>query len=273
MAEKRMFAKGIIDSDMFLDMPPTSQNLYFHLGMRADDEGFINNAKRIMRDVRASESDMRTLIQNQYIIPFDSGVIVITHWRLHNWIRKERIHPTSCEAEKALLEMDGTGKYKLKNSDVSQLSDMCQSNVSQTSANCQPSIDKSSIDKFSTSSSSSSNARARAYHHDHDDMKPIFLFYEENFSTISSYVAEILTGLVADFSSEWVMQAMKTCAKAGRQKCNIKYLEGVLKGWKADGYSKPWEQSVRKKGSEKHGLHGDAGEEKSEYAAYFDGDT
>lgn len=250
MAEKRMFAKGIIDSDMFLDMPPTSQNLYFHLGMRADDEGFINNAKRIMRDVRASDSDMRTLIQNQYIIPFDSGVIVITHWRLHNWIRKERIHPTSCEAEKALLEMDGTGKYRLKNSDVSQLSDTCQTNVSQVSDvrqtnvsqvpdKCQLSIDKNSIDK-----NSSSIARVRAYH-DNDEMSSIFHFYEENFSTISGFTAEVLEGLQAAYSSEWVMQAMKTCAKAGRQKCNIKYLEGVLKGWKADGGAKPWEQSSK----------------------------
>lgn len=250
MAEKRMFAKGIIDSDMFLDMPPTSQNLYFHLGMRADDEGFINNAKRIMRDVRASESDMRTLIQNQYIIPFDSGVIVITHWRLHNWIRKERIHPTSCEAEKALLEMDGTGKYKLKNNDVSQLSDMCQSNVSQLSDGCQPTVSKvtakcrPSIDKNSIDKSSSSNARARAYHDD-DEMSSIFHLYEENFSTISGFTAEVLEDLRDTYSSEWVMQAMKACAKAGRQKCNIKYLEGVLKGWKADGYVKPWEQSSK----------------------------
>ena len=79
MAERRMFAKTIIDSDMFLDMPPTAQLLYFQLGVRADDDGFVNNPKRIMRDVRCSDDDIRLLIGKKYVIPFDSGVIVITH--------------------------------------------------------------------------------------------------------------------------------------------------------------------------------------------------
>ena len=79
MAERRMFAKTIIDSDAFLDMPATAQLLYFQLGVRADDDGFVNNPKRIMRDVRSSDDDMKMLVAKQYVIPFDSGVIVITH--------------------------------------------------------------------------------------------------------------------------------------------------------------------------------------------------
>ena len=94
MAEKRMFAKTIIDSDLFLDMPVTAQLLYFHLCMRADDDGFINNPKRIMRDVRCSDDDMKMLIAKDFVIPFESGVIVIKHWRLHNYIQRDRYKPT-----------------------------------------------------------------------------------------------------------------------------------------------------------------------------------
>ena len=111
MAEKRMFAKTIIDSDLFLDMPVTAQLLYFHLCMRADDDGFINNPKRIMRDVRCSDDDMKMLIAKDYVIPFESGVIVIKHWRLHNYIQRDRYKPTLCD-EKNLLTTNKNKVYE-----------------------------------------------------------------------------------------------------------------------------------------------------------------
>lgn len=113
MAERRMFAKTIIDSDDFLDMPATAQLLYFQLGVRADDDGFVNNPKRIMRDIRSSDDDMKMLIAKQYVIPFDSGVIVITHWHIHNYIRKDRYTPTTCAEEKKELNLGSDGIYKL----------------------------------------------------------------------------------------------------------------------------------------------------------------
>jgi hypothetical protein len=97
-----MFAKTIIDSDAFLDMSLSTQALYFHLAMRADDDGFINNPKKIMRMIGSSDDEMKILIAKQYIIPFDSGIVVIRHWRIHNYIQKDRYHPSACE-EKALL--------------------------------------------------------------------------------------------------------------------------------------------------------------------------
>jgi hypothetical protein len=112
MAERRMFAKSIIDSDMFLDMPVTAQLLYFQLGMRADDDGFLNNPKRIMRDVRSSEDDMKVLIAKKYIIPFESGVVVIRHWRIHNYLRSDRYKPTLCE-EKNLIVAGENKVYEL----------------------------------------------------------------------------------------------------------------------------------------------------------------
>lgn len=105
MAERRMFSKSIIDSDLFLDMPATTQMLYFHLAMRADDDGFINNPKRIMRMIGAADDDMRILIAKKFVILFDSGIVVIKHWRIHNYIRSDRYKP-SIFAEKNSLYLD-----------------------------------------------------------------------------------------------------------------------------------------------------------------------
>jgi len=114
MAERRMFAKSIIDSDMFLDMPLSTQALYFHLSMRADDEGFINNPKRIMRTVGCNEDDMRLLITKQYIIPFDSGIVVIKHWRIHNYIQSDRKKSTTFIDEMEQLQVEKNKTYSLK---------------------------------------------------------------------------------------------------------------------------------------------------------------
>ena len=94
MAERRMFSKTIIDSDAFLDMPLSAQSLYFHLSMRADDEGFINNPKKIQRMIGASDDDAKILVMKHFIIPFDSGIVVIRHWMIHNYIQKDRFKPT-----------------------------------------------------------------------------------------------------------------------------------------------------------------------------------
>ena len=113
MAERRMFAKSIIDSDAFLDMPLSAQALYFHLGMRADDDGFVNSPKKIMRLVSCSDDDMKLLITKNFIIPFDSGIVVIKHWRIHNYIRSDRYKPTTYTDEKKLLEVKENNAYAL----------------------------------------------------------------------------------------------------------------------------------------------------------------
>lgn len=113
MAERRMFAKTIADSDAFLEMPQTSQNLYFHLSMRADDDGFVNNPKRIQRMVGCSDDDMRILIGKSFIIPFESGIIVIKHWRINNYIQKDRYKPTVYQEEYSQLQVKENGAYTL----------------------------------------------------------------------------------------------------------------------------------------------------------------
>ena len=113
MAERRMFAKTIIDSDAFLDMSVTARLLYYDLSMRADDDGFVNSPKKIMRMVGASEDDLRMLAMRKFIIPFDNGVVVIKHWRIHNYIRKDRYNETTYSEQKELLEFDENGAYRL----------------------------------------------------------------------------------------------------------------------------------------------------------------
>ena len=113
MADRRMFSKSIIDSDLFLDMPQSAQCLYFHLAMRADDDGFVNSPRKIQRMIGASEDDCRLLVAKQFLIPFETGVVVIRHWRIHNYIQKDRYKETMYQSEKSALEQDSSGAYQL----------------------------------------------------------------------------------------------------------------------------------------------------------------
>lgn len=116
-----MFAKTIIDSDAFLDMPQSTQLLYFHLSMRADDDGFINNPKKIQRMIGCSEDDLKILITKKFIITFESGVIVIKHWKIHNYIRNDRYKETTYKEEKSTLILDENNAYTSGIPDVYQM--------------------------------------------------------------------------------------------------------------------------------------------------------
>lgn len=114
MAQKRMFDKTITNNDNFLEMPDSTQNLYFHLSMEADDDGFVDNWKSIMRMTGKKEDDLKLLIAKRFIIPFETGVIVIKHWRINNYLRKDRYHQTKYLKEKALLTIEENEAYELK---------------------------------------------------------------------------------------------------------------------------------------------------------------
>lgn len=113
LANKRMFTMKIVDSDAFLDMPLSTQCLYFHLNMRADDDGFIGNPKRIMKITGASEDDLRLLIAKRFVLTFEDGVIVIKHWRMHNTLSRDRYAETSYTDEKKMLLLKDNGSYSL----------------------------------------------------------------------------------------------------------------------------------------------------------------
>ena len=112
MSERRMFSKSVIDSDEFLTLPLTAQALYFHISMRADDDGFINNPKIIQRMIGASANDIASLIENGFVIPFESGIIAIRHWMLHNRIRSDRKKSTLYQDEYATLFLNESGIYE-----------------------------------------------------------------------------------------------------------------------------------------------------------------
>lgn len=127
MAKKRMFNLSVVDSDAFLDMPLSSQCLYFHLNMRADDDGFIGNPKRIQREVGCSEDDLKILLAKRFILIFEDGVIVIKHWRMHNTIQKDRYIPTVYQDE---LNMLGLKENKAYTFSGKHLETKCIQNVS-----------------------------------------------------------------------------------------------------------------------------------------------
>ena len=137
MADKRMMSKSVIDTDMFLDMPASTQCLYFHMLLRADDDGFLKNAKTIMRTVGASPDDVKLLIAKQYLIPFDTGIMAIKHWRIHNYIKKDRYKPTDCEEIK-LLEVNEKGEYVLAEPARNQVGSNMEPSCIQTGTTLEP---------------------------------------------------------------------------------------------------------------------------------------
>lgn len=111
VAQRRMFSIQIIDTDAFMDMPLSAQALYFHLGMRADDDGFVSNARRIQKLVGAADDDLKLLILKRFVLTFESGVIVLKHWKISNYIQKDRYKPTLYREEKATLYLKPDGAY------------------------------------------------------------------------------------------------------------------------------------------------------------------
>ncbi len=131
MADKRMISKVITMQDEFLDMPLSAQALYFHLNLQADDEGFVSGIKSLMRQVRANEDDLKILMAKRYLLTFESGVIVIKHWLIHNTIRQDRIIETTFQEEKAQLGVKENLSYTDNKDyliDVGHMSDTCQPN-------------------------------------------------------------------------------------------------------------------------------------------------
>ena len=142
MADKRMFSIKIVDSDLFLDMPLSSQCLYFHLSMRADDDGFVDNPKKIIKIIGANEDDLKILITKGFVIVFERGIIVITHWKINNYIRSDRRKETMYVEEKQSLTQTENGAYiKVENLGIP--------NDNQVSTTCPHSIGKGRLDKIS----------------------------------------------------------------------------------------------------------------------------
>ncbi len=245
MANKRMFAKTIIDSDAFLDMPLSTQALYFHLSMRADDDGFVNNPKKLTRMIGCGEDDFKLLIAKRFLLLFESGVVVIKHWLIHNTIRKDRKTPTNYQTEYSQLEEKENKSYKKVDStnvyerlDVTpkpinnQLTTNWQPNDNQLTTNCPHSVVEISVVEDSVVETitveqdvgSSSEAKTTIFE--------VNLFYQKNFGVMSPYLQDDLTHWANDLSPELVIEAMKRAIEGQK---NYNYAKGILKRWLVAG--------------------------------------
>lgn len=234
MAQKRMFSNLVIGSDDFLEMPDSSQNLYFHLSMQADDDGFVGNWKTIMRMTGKKEDDLKILILKKFVLPFDTGVLVIRHWRLNNYIRNDRYKETVYKSEKTLLSTDTSGVYNMDTNGI-PLVDIDKNR-----------LDKISIDKSSNcccsnninnnkASESCVDSLLKAPVNDScvDDLQKLIEFYNNNINLATPYVLEILESYLQEMPADLILYAMQKAVEANIK--NIKYIKGTLNNWSKKG--------------------------------------
>ncbi|NQK30497.1 DnaD domain protein [Streptococcus suis] len=212
MAQKRMFSKKITDSDKFLDLPLSAQALYFHLNMHGDDDGFVDNTKTVKRMLGASDGDLRLLMDQNFIIPFESGIVVIKDWRIHNYIPKDRYKPTIHGNEFNRLMTAENGSYT-----------ECIQNVH--SLDTQIRLDKNRLDK-------------NRLDEDREDTPPLVIVSEiyqskigvidgDQFQQLTEYIT--LDGMELDA----VVRAITEAADNGKR--NFKYVLAILRNWKQNG--------------------------------------
>ena len=225
MAERRMFAKTIIDSDAFLDMPQSSQLLYFHLAMRADDDGFINNPKSIMRNVKCNEDDLKLLAVKKFIIPFESGIVVIKHWKIHNYIRRDRYKETKYKGELSMLNLDENNAYTLDKAigqpSVNHMTTKCQPHDNQMDTQDRLGKDRLGKDSITTTTSSSIEDKSCC------SSDNIFTYFQQRgFVSISSMMAQDINALIEMYSLEEVKQAVDIADNNGKH--TLSYVRGIL---------------------------------------------
>lgn len=303
MAERRMMAKSVIETDHFMDMPMSSQCLYFHLLLRADDDGFIKNPSAIRREVGCGEDDMKLLVAKRFILPFDTGVIVIRHWKIHNYIRKDMYHPTECQAERGLLtggadktayapkegvQIQGrnvivTDSLQDCNGIVTDASQERNDHVTDSSRSCTEPVSIGKVRLGKVNNTTTTTTRAHACEEDSDTdqaLSRVVKLYADNINpSYGPIESEKLLMLYDRYHSKWLEAAIIEAAESSRRP-SVKYIEAILERWERDGFKSPkpklerWEKG--KKEEKKHGgsgLSGGAAPEKSQYAAYFDGDA
>lgn len=215
MAERRMIAKTIIDSDLFLDMPMSTQCLYFHLNMRADDDGFINNPKKIQRMIGCNDDDIKLLIAKNFIIPFESGVVVIKHWKIHNYIRMDRYKETLYKEEKSQLVTDKSKEYILGRPDDIPLVDQ---RLTQ---------DRLGKDRLGKDNIPTKEKCVTGYMN--ENLSFMSKLYQKNIGMTNGIVGEWLIDISNQIDVDLFKKALEICTEKG--KLNFGYLKGIIKNW------------------------------------------
>ena len=254
MAERRMFTQKIVDSDAFLDMPLTTQALYFHLNMRADDDGFINNPKKIQRMIGASDDDLKLLIAKRFLLAFENGVVVIKHWRMHNLLRKDRYKPTQYQEQMEQLLLKGNGAYteaveipKVSEPD-NQMATTWQPNDNQMAT--QDRIGKDSIGEYRVDKGSIEKNRDNLKEKDDDDNNYIkkstgetsknnhrnhlCKIFVSNFGRQpSAKELDSLSLIYKTWDTDLCEEAIARAALNGQ--LNLGYVKGILNNWEKEG--------------------------------------
>ena len=230
MAQRRMFSKDITSSDLFVDMPASSQLLYFQLGMEADDEGFIGNAKMLSRAYGANNDDLKLLQAKGFIIIFESGVTVVRDWKINNQIRKDRFKPTIYQNEKSLLSVLPTGSYQLGN----QMTTSWQPDDNQLGNQMatQYRIGKDSKGKVRLGKES---VVEKANNQPATNIKNISDYFQQEIGILTpNQLEQLLDYLEIDgFEVDVIKRAIDKAANSAKR--SFGYVNGILRGWKQNG--------------------------------------
>ena len=242
MAERRMFARTIIDSDAFLDMPLSAQTLYFHLSMRGDDDGFINNPKKIQRMIGAADDDLKLLIAKRFIIPFESGIVVIKHWKIHNYIRKDRYKPTVYQEELSMLSEKENNSYTLDIGKACKPVKPISVTVGIPSDNqvgdkmeTQDRIGEDRIGEVSLGEDKGNSSDSHPNNTLTDEKLSLIVkaFEQNGFGQLSQIVKDKLILLIDEYDITWINEAFKIAVENNKR--NLKYVEGILRNWRVEG--------------------------------------
>ena len=222
MAQRRMFSRKITDTDKFIEMPATTQNLYFHLNMNADDEGFVDRVSIIQRMIVASGDDLKLLIAKGFIIPFESGVVVIRHWRIHNYIQADRFQATIYQNEKSQIEYD-----KSKIASIKPL-DQCIQNVSKMDTQVRIGEDRLDNDRLD---------KVNYLYSGEDEKKSLSQIIKSSNIKINERHTQMLMDYIAldHFTIPMIQYAVERTEDAGSTSFN--YLKAILENWKKEGFT------------------------------------
>ena len=245
-----MFAKTIIDSDAFLDMPLSTQSLYFHLSMRADDDGFVNNPKKISRMIGCGEDDLKLLIAKRFLLYFESGVVVIKHWLIHNTIRKDRKIPTNYQDEYQQLDKKDNGSYRKVN-DTNGLDRLVvnpQPNDNQVTTKCPHSVLECSVIESSVIKNNTPSVSVTDLKNDFEKLWSLYPNKKSKPRAFTAYKRAIKDGVTNKEIQDGILAYKKEIEIKGTDKQFIKHGGTWFnnQGWEDEYNHEPPKKNYRK---------------------------
>lgn len=250
MANRRMFSKDVIDSDRFLDMPPTAQNLYFHLGIQADDDGFVSSPKKVKRACGSADDDLKLLEAKNFIISFKSGVVVITEWKLNNYIQKDRYTSTiHLEEKKHILTTENRSYQYVDTPCIQDVSEMdSQYSIEQNSigevrkgkgSKAKDSKAKKSIEQISLDQSSLEDKKKFSTDAFENSLNFIDCtdLYENEFGELGRIDKNTLERLGGNYGIDFLYEAILKAISRDDVKTPLGYITYLLKEWQQKGFT------------------------------------